>query len=181
VSTWTKSAARMPRAWAVRNCFQVGPVRRGAGPIPASCSICHTVAAAIGWPVVRHDAGAAAGHDAAAPPVLGGGDRDGAAARRGGEGPPPSAMCPCVPGSGGRACHGQGCAWPRTGRREGPCPSYEAFFARRAPDRYGPAQWYRAATARSARCIRRSGGPRPRTGACPCVPGLRSGWVPAGC
>jgi len=24
VSTWTKSAARMPRAWAVRNCFQVG-------------------------------------------------------------------------------------------------------------------------------------------------------------
>jgi len=25
VSTWTKSTARMPRAWAVRNCFQVGP------------------------------------------------------------------------------------------------------------------------------------------------------------
>ncbi len=49
-STWTKSAARMPRAWAVRNCFQVGPVRRGAGPIPASCRICHTVDAAIGWP-----------------------------------------------------------------------------------------------------------------------------------
>ena len=26
-----KSAARMPRAWVVRNCFQAGPVRRGAG------------------------------------------------------------------------------------------------------------------------------------------------------
>ena len=50
MSTWTKSAARMPRAWAVRNCFQVGPVRRGAGSIPASCRICHTVEAAIGWP-----------------------------------------------------------------------------------------------------------------------------------
>src|SRR6266516_6791781 len=50
VSTWTKSAARMPRACAVRNCFQVGPVRRGAGSIPASCRICHTVEAAMGWP-----------------------------------------------------------------------------------------------------------------------------------
>src|ERR1035438_618632 len=29
VSTWTKSAARMPWACAVRNCFQVGPVRTG--------------------------------------------------------------------------------------------------------------------------------------------------------
>ena len=47
---WTESAARMPRAWAVRNCFQVGPVRRGAGSIPASCRICPTVEAAIGWP-----------------------------------------------------------------------------------------------------------------------------------
>ncbi|HWF81731.1 MAG TPA: hypothetical protein VN695_14210, partial [Streptosporangiaceae bacterium] len=35
---------------AVRNCLQVGPVRRGAGPIPASCRICQTVEAAIGWP-----------------------------------------------------------------------------------------------------------------------------------
>jgi hypothetical protein len=35
VSTWTKPAARMPRAWAVRNCFHVGPVRRGAGVDPA--------------------------------------------------------------------------------------------------------------------------------------------------
>ena len=30
--------------------LQVGPVRRGAGPIPASCRICHTVEAAIVWP-----------------------------------------------------------------------------------------------------------------------------------
>jgi hypothetical protein len=43
VSTWTKSAARTPQACAVRNCFQVGPLRRGAGPIPAACRICHTV------------------------------------------------------------------------------------------------------------------------------------------
>jgi len=50
VSTWTKSTAMMPRACAVRNCFQVGPVRRGAGSIPASCKICQTVEAAIGWP-----------------------------------------------------------------------------------------------------------------------------------
>ena len=40
----------MPRACAARNCFHVGPERRGAGPIPASCRICHTVDAAIGWP-----------------------------------------------------------------------------------------------------------------------------------
>jgi hypothetical protein len=36
VSTWTKSAARTPRACAVRNCFQVGPVRRGCGVDPGS-------------------------------------------------------------------------------------------------------------------------------------------------
>ncbi len=47
---WTKSTAMMPRACAVRNCFHVGPVRRGGGPIPASCRICHTVEAAIVWP-----------------------------------------------------------------------------------------------------------------------------------
>jgi hypothetical protein len=35
VSTVKRSQARMPRAWAVRNCFQVGPVRRGAGSTPA--------------------------------------------------------------------------------------------------------------------------------------------------
>src|SRR5712671_7660553 len=34
VSTWTKPAARMPGACAVRNCFHVGPVRRGAGADP---------------------------------------------------------------------------------------------------------------------------------------------------
>ena len=50
MSTWTKLAAMMLRAWAVRNCFQAGPLRRGAGPIPASCRICHTVDAAIWWP-----------------------------------------------------------------------------------------------------------------------------------
>jgi hypothetical protein len=37
----------MPRAWAVRNCFQVGPERRGAGWIPAAGRICQTVEAAI--------------------------------------------------------------------------------------------------------------------------------------
>ena len=31
MSTWTKSAARMPRACKVRNCFQVGPVPRRTG------------------------------------------------------------------------------------------------------------------------------------------------------
>ena len=50
MSTWTKSAARMPRAWTVRKCFQVGPLRRGAGLTPAACRICHTVDEAIGWP-----------------------------------------------------------------------------------------------------------------------------------
>jgi hypothetical protein len=32
------------------NCFQAGSARRGAGSIPASCRICHTVEAAIWWP-----------------------------------------------------------------------------------------------------------------------------------
>jgi hypothetical protein len=40
----------MPQACAVRNCFQVEPIRRGAGPIPASRRICYTVEEAIGWP-----------------------------------------------------------------------------------------------------------------------------------
>jgi hypothetical protein len=43
--------------FAVRNCFQVGPVRRGAGSIPASCRICHTVEAAIGWPSLASSPG----------------------------------------------------------------------------------------------------------------------------
>jgi hypothetical protein len=32
------------------DCRQVGPDRRGAGSIPASCRICHTVEAAMRWP-----------------------------------------------------------------------------------------------------------------------------------
>ena len=43
VSTCRKSTARIPAAWACRNCRQVGPVRRGAGSMPAACRICHTV------------------------------------------------------------------------------------------------------------------------------------------
>ena len=50
VSTWKKSAARIAAGLGGRNCRQVGPGRRGAGSIPASCRICHTVEAAIGWP-----------------------------------------------------------------------------------------------------------------------------------
>jgi hypothetical protein len=34
-STCRKSHARMPDAWAARNCRQVGDARRGAGPSPA--------------------------------------------------------------------------------------------------------------------------------------------------
>jgi hypothetical protein len=30
-----ESTARMPQAWAVRNCRQLGPLRRGAGGRPA--------------------------------------------------------------------------------------------------------------------------------------------------
>jgi hypothetical protein len=44
------SMARMPWAWALRNCFHVGPERRSAGSIPAACRISHTVEAAIRWP-----------------------------------------------------------------------------------------------------------------------------------
>jgi hypothetical protein len=36
VSTCRKSTARIPAAWACRNCRQVGPARRGAGPMPAA-------------------------------------------------------------------------------------------------------------------------------------------------
>ena len=45
-STWKKSTARMLVAWAVRNCFQVGPVRCGEGSIPAALRILQTVEAA---------------------------------------------------------------------------------------------------------------------------------------
>ncbi len=36
VSAWKKSTARIPAAWACRNCCQVGPERRGAGSMPAA-------------------------------------------------------------------------------------------------------------------------------------------------
>lgn len=48
VSRWKKSTAMMPSAWAVRNSRQVGPVRRGAGSMPAAWRIAQTVDAAIG-------------------------------------------------------------------------------------------------------------------------------------
>ena len=38
-----KSVARMPWAWVVRNCRQVGPLRRGAGSMPARLRISHMV------------------------------------------------------------------------------------------------------------------------------------------
>ncbi|MER7589697.1 hypothetical protein ABTW72_19395 [Micromonospora sp. NPDC127501] len=41
-----KSHASIVRAWAVRNCRQVGPDRRGAGSMPAWWRIFHTVLAA---------------------------------------------------------------------------------------------------------------------------------------
>ncbi|SEG89493.1 hypothetical protein SAMN05444920_106459 [Nonomuraea solani] len=50
VSTTRRSQAMIAWAWAVRNCRQVGPSRRGAGSMPAAYRISHTVEAAIGWP-----------------------------------------------------------------------------------------------------------------------------------
>jgi hypothetical protein len=43
VSTCRKSTARIPAAWACRNCRQVGPDRRGAGSMPAARRISRTV------------------------------------------------------------------------------------------------------------------------------------------
>ncbi len=43
VSTCRKSTARIPAAWACRNCRQVGPDRRGAGSMPAARGISRTV------------------------------------------------------------------------------------------------------------------------------------------
>ncbi len=43
VSAWKKSTARIPAAWACRNCCQVGPERRGAGSMPAVRRISQTV------------------------------------------------------------------------------------------------------------------------------------------
>src|ERR1017187_2554858 len=42
-----KSQARIASAWERRNCDQVGPVRRGAGPIPAFFRISHAVDAVL--------------------------------------------------------------------------------------------------------------------------------------
>ena len=43
VSTWKKSTARIPAAWACRNCRHVGPARRGAGSMPGARRISQTV------------------------------------------------------------------------------------------------------------------------------------------
>ena len=43
VSACRKPSARIPAAWACRNCRQVGPERRGAGSMPAACRISQTV------------------------------------------------------------------------------------------------------------------------------------------
>ena len=43
VPGWKKSAARIVLACPVRNARQVYPDRVGAGPVPASLRICHTV------------------------------------------------------------------------------------------------------------------------------------------
>jgi hypothetical protein len=43
VSAWKKSTAKMPAACALRNSFQLGPDRRGAGLIPAFFKMAHTV------------------------------------------------------------------------------------------------------------------------------------------
>ena len=50
VSTCRKSTARIPAAWARRNCRQVGPERRGAGSTPAACRISQTVDGATVMP-----------------------------------------------------------------------------------------------------------------------------------
>ncbi len=45
-----ESRARIASAWECRNCDQVGPVRRGAGSMPAFFKISHTVDAAMFTP-----------------------------------------------------------------------------------------------------------------------------------
>ena len=50
VSTCRKSTARIPAAWACRNCRHVGPERRGAGSMPAARRISHTVDGATAMP-----------------------------------------------------------------------------------------------------------------------------------
>ena len=44
------STARIPAAWACRNCRQAGPDRRGAGSMPAACRISDTVDGATARP-----------------------------------------------------------------------------------------------------------------------------------
>jgi hypothetical protein len=50
VSTWKKSAARIPSACADRNCRQVRSARRGAGSTPARLRSSHTVLGATRYP-----------------------------------------------------------------------------------------------------------------------------------
>jgi hypothetical protein len=50
VSTWAKSQARMPSAWAARNSRQLCLVRLGAGSTPARRRISQAVDGAIRWP-----------------------------------------------------------------------------------------------------------------------------------
>ena len=50
VSTCRKSTARIPAAWACRNCRHVGPEQRGAGSMPAARRISHTVDGATAMP-----------------------------------------------------------------------------------------------------------------------------------
>jgi hypothetical protein len=48
-----KSAARIPEAWEVRNCRQVGDARRGAGLSPAAARIRRMVPSPTRWPRPR--------------------------------------------------------------------------------------------------------------------------------
>jgi len=52
VSTWKKSQAISPFAWAVRNSDQLGPDRRGEGSMPWRFKIAQTLEGAITMPIV---------------------------------------------------------------------------------------------------------------------------------
>jgi hypothetical protein len=58
VVTVKKSQAIIDRAWAVRNCRQVGPDRRGAGSTPAWCRTFHTGPVTFGLAFDTADEGA---------------------------------------------------------------------------------------------------------------------------
>jgi len=162
VSTWTKPAARMPRAWAVRNCFQVGPDRRGAGSIPAPCKICHTVEAATGWPSLTSSP--------LHPPVLprrvvrGHADHELADRSRRGRssGTPPAGVIPCacgqapVPGQERRRGHREYLAPSARGDQPGQCRQPQPIARLVADGRSGGAS------------------PRSRAGA----PGAQHPWTP---